>query len=227
VTRPALHIVDAVLAEQDAERLLAWLETVRYRSVHHEGWRTVWRLLEGSPLRGPTWIAGGERNEEMPPALIPLVTALTEIALRDRPGYQVSITPWLYPVGTALGLHQDDGDYDGAFVFYLTREWDVHWGGLLSCVTELQTARPSPRAILDPGRERASVAGSGQGQWVAPAWNRLVLIAPQVRHFISRVDAAAGDRVRITLGGFFHPQTSTGAGRIRRSFANVGRRAMS
>lgn len=199
-----LEVFDHVLAEADAHRMLSWLDTLSYRSVHQENWRTVWRLLEGMPLRGPTWTTDGESESNIPPPLAPLVTALSRLAQNFRQGYRVSLTPWLYPSGTALGLHRDDGDFDGSFVYYLTREWDVHWGGLLGTVIEAGQAPKLARAILDPSVERRSVALSGQGQWIAPAWNRLVLIPSDVRHFISRVDITAGDRVRISIGGFFH-----------------------
>jgi 2OG-Fe(II) oxygenase superfamily len=210
-----LSIIDRLLSEDEVERMLAWLNGLSFKSVHHDGWRSVWRLLEGVPLRGPTWTIGSEGlPADHPPALAPLTRKLIELRLRDRPAQRVSLTPWLYPAGTALGLHRDDRDFDGAFVYYLTREWDVHWGGLLGCVTEVND-RPLPaRAILDPANERSSVAQSGYGRWIAPAWNRLVLIEPNTRHFISRVDAAAGDRVRITIAGFFH--NATQRARIKR-----------
>ncbi len=207
-----IRIFDDVLRAPELRTLQSWAELVPYQGVHHDQWRPVWRLGEGEPLRGPTWStsATGSTNERpadlgCPPALEPLATVLWRLLLHGPQRLaRVSLTPWIYPRGTALGLHRDDGRFDGSYIFYSVPEWDVHWGGLLNCVTDAPDADVPPRAILDATAERLSVTSMGRGMWIAPVRNRLVTLAPHVRHFISRIDPSAGDRPRTSIGGFVH-----------------------
>jgi hypothetical protein len=206
-------IFEEVLSEPELGALQSWAERVTYQGVHHERWRPVWRIGEGEPLRGPTWsIRPAGRAQEAqppdqrcPPALAPLAAVLQRLLLSGPQGdARISMTPWIYPRGTALGLHSDDGQFDGSYIFYTVPDWDVHWGGLLHCVDEALGAEVPPRAILDASAERVSVTAMGRGTWIAPVRNRLVTLAPHVRHFISRVDPNAGDRPRTTIAGFLH-----------------------
>ncbi|HEX8092845.1 hypothetical protein [Jatrophihabitans sp.] len=211
-----LRVFDDVLLEAEFQALRRWAEQLTYRGVHHGQWRTVWRLGEGEPLRGPTWLAsaGSARSQEvppdLPPALEPLAALLRRLLLDGRQdAARVSMTPWIYPQGTALGLHRDDGQFDGSYIFYSVAEWDVHWGGLLHCVADPPDAAVPARGILDITEERDSVGSVGPGLWVSPARNRLVTLAPHLRHFISRVDPNAGDRPRTSIGGFIHRSSRT------------------
>ncbi len=203
-----VKVFEGVLQEADVARLLSWAETVEYRGVHDGKWRSVWRLGDGEPLRGPTWTIGEDgrpgREDNLPPALRPLADALRRLVLQGAGDCKLSLTPWIYRPGTALGLHRDDRAFNGSYVFFLTREWDVHWGGLLHCLADGSAESAPARAVFDMTAERRSVSETGHGAWIAPAWNRLVVIAPRVRHFISRIDANAGDRARVTIAGFLH-----------------------
>jgi hypothetical protein len=205
-----ITVYDDVLTDAAFQRLREWSESVRYQGVHHQQWRTVWRHGEGEPLRGPNWIAavlgvpGREPLTDLPAPLGPLASVLQSLLRpRQRRPDQITFTPWIYPQGTALGLHKDDRAYDGSYIFYTVPEWDVHWGGLLHCVADPPRTPVAPRAVLDLSAERRSVATVGRGTWISPGRNRLVIIAPQVRHFISRVDPNAGDRPRTSIAGFF------------------------
>jgi hypothetical protein len=212
-----IRIVEDVLSEPDLQALQTWAERVTYQGVHHMRWRPVWRIGEGEPLRGPTWTVAAPASAGGPPAdrgcplaLEPLAAVLRRTLLHGPRRYaRISLTPWIYPRGTALGLHRDDGRFDGSYIFYTVPEWDVHWGGLLHCVTEATDADLPPPAVLDASAERASVSATGRGMWIAPVRNRLVLLAPHVRHFISRVDPNAGDRPRTAIAGFIHQDAST------------------
>lgn len=203
----SVSVFDEVLAPEELRSLESWVEQITYQGVHHERWRTVWRLGEGEPLRGPTWTtsASGSTGSQIPPALQPLAATLREVLLKGRNEHEeLSLTPWIYPRGTGLGLHRDNGRFDGSYVFYLVQEWDVHWGGLLNCIIDDADAIEPRRAVLDPRTERSSVASVGHGMWIAPARNRLVTLGAEVPHFISRVDYNAGDRARVSIAGFVH-----------------------
>jgi hypothetical protein len=206
-----ISVYDAVLTDDEFRTLQQWAELARYQGVHHEQWRSVWRHGEGEPLRGPTWsiptqdVSTGNAPGNLPTALWPLaVTLVRTLREASRTFAGVSLTPWIYPTGTALGLHKDDGSFAGSYIFYTVPEWDVHWGGLLHCVADPPDAEVPRRAILDMTAERRSVSSVGRGPWIAPAANRLVTLAPHVRHFISRVDPNAGDRPRTSIAGFLH-----------------------
>jgi hypothetical protein len=211
-----VRVLEDILGQQQLESLEAWAEQVTYQGVHHDRWRTVWRLGEGEPLRGPTWSTSAQdyrrdfdpAGNPLPEALEPLASVLRKLLLTGRNSLdRVSLTPWIYPQGTALGLHRDDGEFDGSYVFYFVPDWDIHWGGLLNCITEAPSAVVPARATLSVTAERSSVRSVGRGIWIAPVRNRLVTLAPHVRHFMSRVDRNAGDRPRLSIAGFIHRAT--------------------
>jgi hypothetical protein len=211
-----IRVIDDVLGAGDFAALVPWAERATYRSVHNDRWRTVWRLGDGAPLRGPTWMTSSLDDEggleaaadPCPAELEPLSALLRRLLLNGaRHSARISLTPWIYPQGTALGLHRDDGDLDGSYVFYFSPEWDVSWGGLLHCMIEPAEADLPRRAVFDPAAERASVPPAGPGIWIAPAPNRLVILQAHVRHFISRIDPNAGDRPRLSIAGFIHRRT--------------------
>ena len=209
--RRGVRVYEDTLAPPQLARLRRWADQVTYRGVHADGWRPVWRLGDGEPLRGPTWSVGADPSEEqaaeapVPTALHPLAEVVRALLLvGDDARARVSLTPWVYPRGTGLGLHRDDGRFGGSYVYYFGPEWDVHWGGLLNCVVEPPTDADGARAVFDPTDERRSLHAAVGGLWIAPAPNRLVVLAPHVRHFISRVEADAGDRARLSIGGFVH-----------------------
>src|SRR5258708_37142789 len=122
-----IRVVEDVVSESQMQTLQSWAEHVKYQGVHHERWRPVWRIGEGEPLRGPTWsvpTAGcepeGKRTaRSYPVALAPLADMLQHLLLSGRPGHAwVSMTPRIYPRGTALGLQRDAGDFAGSDLFY-------------------------------------------------------------------------------------------------------------
>lgn len=211
--RDGIRVVDNVLAGPDFAALGRWADGLTYRGVHHDRWRPVWRLGDGEPLRGPTWMtsllddAPGTMaaTNPLPPELGALSAVLRRMLLDGRRhGARISLTPWVYPHGTALGVHRDDGDFEGSYVFYFSQEWDVSWGGILHCIIDQPGADVPRHAVFDPAAERSALLRAGPGVWISPAPNRLVILDAQVSHFISRIDTNAGDRPRLSIGGFVH-----------------------
>jgi hypothetical protein len=121
-----IRIVEDVLSEPDLQALQTWAERVTYQGVHHMRWRPVWRIGEGEPLRGPMWTVAAPGSAGGPPAdrgcplgLEPLAAVLRRTLLHGPRRYaRIILTPWIYPQGTALGLHRDDGRFDGSYIFY-------------------------------------------------------------------------------------------------------------
>jgi hypothetical protein len=114
----------------------------------------------------------------------------------------IFLSPWLYPVGSALTLHRDGGAYSGAFTYFAHPRWGVHWGGeLLILDDELSPAPPRPQGATGWLAEDEIPAGLAMCVFARP--NRLVLVGPDRPHLMTRVDVNAGDHVRTTLAGFF------------------------
>jgi hypothetical protein len=147
------------------------------------------------------------------------------IGARGRDWKAMTARPYLYPAGTALAWHTDAYSYSGAFVFYAHPQWSASWGGELM-ISDASTADadlgdkhvvsavvrdgkvaglrriPVPPA-LDQTRENEVLVGAGLGEFVIAKPNRLVIMRAGTPHRIARVDAAAGDNVRCSVGGCF------------------------
>jgi len=145
---------------------------------------------------------------------------------------QFSVVPSIFPPGTSLSTHahyfvtekQGGDELTGAFVYFLNPEWRVHWGGLLLLIDEdgnkmineyrraaatgdgSQKTDANWLVLKDPrvGDEvQRLLMEHGLGQVVFPKNNRLVFIANEVYHQITRVNEQAGDNGRMSLTGFF------------------------
>jgi len=189
-----------------------------YRSVHAQRWDKAWRTWDGHPLRGEAVYFDPQDAFGWQGATYPTHTPLdvfvdtvrqvsancTDIAgVEGVDWVALYLSPWLYPVGSALSMHQDGQRYSGSFTFFAHARWGVHWGG------ELLVSPPSDEIAdvhdepwmsddPDPGHQDAGIAIS-----VSPWPNRLVLIGPDRPHRIARVDSNAGARVRASIAGFF------------------------
>lgn len=93
------------------------------------------------------------------------------------------INAYAYRAGDFLDLHTDDVKSKRlSFVFYLSPEWERRFGGLLRMIDR-----------------------DGEVTEVAPDYNSLVIfdVAAKSKHFISPVEQCAGQRVRLTISGWF------------------------
>lgn len=146
--------------------------------------------------------------------LAPRAAPLVGQAARDWDRY--SVTGWIYPRDTALSLHDDgSGVYSGAFTYFLNPHWDIHWGGLLmmldprssQALQRFKTPQNAPdyyrKKWLDPAEENAFVWEPGLAQCLFPKRNRIVFIHPDCYHFVTKVNADAGENVRMSYAGFF------------------------
>jgi hypothetical protein len=216
-------VFDDVLPAEDFASLFRFLATLDYATVHRAGWRKVWRLYDGDPLRGPTtWYRpdqGGaatvNSDRETPIDLV--IEWIVERQLDIGPVVgaartdwaKLSLTPWIYPVGSGLSLHQDGSAYTGAFTFFVHQEWRLHWGGhLLVLDSRTRSRRTSPGenapAFLDDRQESARAFVPGFALTVLPKPNRIAFLSPQALHLLTRVDPNAGQAARMSIAGFFH-----------------------
>jgi Rps23 Pro-64 3,4-dihydroxylase Tpa1-like proline 4-hydroxylase len=129
----------------------------------------------------------------------------------------VTATSWLYPHGTGLALHDDgSGVYSGAYVFFLNPYWRMHWGGLLIMMEEeanrrVHDFRNSHDQMEFYNLKWLNANGlddllmeHGMGKCILPKRNRVVFIANDAYHMVTRVNETAGDNVRMSIAGFFN-----------------------
>jgi Rps23 Pro-64 3,4-dihydroxylase Tpa1-like proline 4-hydroxylase len=129
----------------------------------------------------------------------------------------VSATAWIYPQGTGLSMHDDGaGVYSGAYVYFLNPVWKPHWGGLLLMMEDeanqqIYTHRKTldqvdyyKRNWLHANNLDAMLMETGFAKCIFPKRNRMVFIANDAYHMVTRVNEAAGDNNRMSIAGFFN-----------------------
>ena len=213
-------------------KVLAYCASDRYQEVHMRGWRKAWRVNDGFPLQGSTILTGPAELLRGNPAgtsypvdadidifIEQLLSVLPKvqdvIGSQSRDWSTFTSSPWIYPAGASLSVHQDGYRYSGAFTFFAHRYWNIHWGGYL-LVLDAKTPKVRPGsagsdhafesgvAWLDDTAENERLWEPGLAQCIFPKPNRLVFISSQAEHLVSRVDVNAGHHSRVTISGFFH-----------------------
>jgi hypothetical protein len=115
----------------------------------------------------------------------------------------LSAAVWRYPIGAALGWHNDAGRARvGEFVCFLHEEWSADWGGELVIIDE-----PAEHVSLDGAGGSTAITdfvseSSYPGTAVFPKPNRVVLLKAGTAHCIKRVEGSWSGRPRTTLTGF-------------------------
>jgi hypothetical protein len=226
-------VYDDFLAPHLFEKAQAWALHQDYQHINTTGQISkVWRLHDGFPLRGmgtAYYVAGALRDDTKAGAY-PCNTAfdfLIEQIMRTLPEVKhlvgsgpgdwnhFSVSSFLYPRGTGLSLHKDGrGTYSGAYTYFLTPVWNIHWGGLLM-VLDKRTVVPDHYVDIhgrgntwkpiwiDQEFELALSYEPGLAISILPLPNRIVFIDPDCHHMITTVTPAAGDHVRAAWSGFF------------------------
>lgn len=216
---PGLVVIDDVLPPSGFQGIGREIAGGDYRSVHAQRWDKAWRLWDGAPMRGESVTfdpgrAFASKGPSYPTAtsvdlLIDAVRAMAaehhDVAGREGADWiALFLAPWLYPPGSALSQHRDEGPYAGSFTYFAHARWQRHWGGEL--LVAAPTPGPAPRDI-DPTwlslDGEADDDATGIATAILPRPNRLVLLGPDRPHRIARVDATAGGNVRSSIAGFF------------------------
>jgi hypothetical protein len=215
---PGILVVDELLPAAVFAALNREVDAGEYHSVHARSWDRAWRLWDGSPLRGPSvyYDPTGARAGEgaaypTSTSLDPFFDSVRQIAascpqVAGSEGVDwvaMYLSPWLYPVGSALSPHLDGGAYSGAFTFFAHTSWKVHWGGELLVMDAAPAGDGGWRSSISEDDGIEAELPLGVASCVFPRPNRLVLVGPDRPHMIRRVDANAGAHVRASLAGFF------------------------
>lgn len=139
------------------------------------------------------------------------------IGKQSKDWWHVSATCWIYPPKTGLSLHDDgSGVYSGAYTYFLNPTWRPHWGGILVMMDEEANRRIYE--MRESGDEKdffklkyfhandmdEEIMKQGLGKAILPKANRIVFIANDAYHMITRVNETAGDNLRMSIAGFYN-----------------------
>lgn len=217
-------IFDDFLPQEVVEEMLRYANDVEYAEARNDNYGDVWRRGEASATRAPTTLFrpdGTYKEGERPryptgTTIDRFIHALHEIVAGQpeviggiaTPQDAIGVTPWIYRRGAGLSLHRDRG-CTGAFIYYVHREWNFHWGGHL-LVLDPSTSPDLAAETLEQSYlwlaedERNRIASEpGLATCVLARSNRLVFLHPRALHMVTRIDPDAGDHARISFGGYF------------------------
>lgn len=215
--RPGVAIVDEFLGAWQWNSLQEYTRTESLRAVGGADWIRVWRIGDGVPLRGITWehykgqtYALDREGQTAPVVISEIFENVISIFCNDvvrkagicTDGWtKLCAALYAYPPRTSLAWHRDD-DYMGSFVLYCHNYWGARWGGELLLRGEGKGAFTWDS--FDSSSLDSELLQIPFGYFVPPRSNRLVLMAANVPHMIAPVRELAGERVRLSLAGFFY-----------------------
>ncbi|MBA4117830.1 MAG: proline hydroxylase [Candidatus Puniceispirillum sp.] len=207
-----------------SEHALLWDELLarRWEFVHQKRWIQEFPLRDGNPLWSDTCLSApvdpAKSCAPFGSTLDALVKAVEDKArtcqnLLGQKGETwdyFQLRPTLYPAGSALSWHRHHPDKTvGAYIYYAHTTWDPAWGGELLIAPPETAALPfaeTPATGFEPASEKDSLLEEGFGTYIMPKPNRLVILSTHAQHCIKRVEASAGDHVRLSVQGFFHKE---------------------
>jgi hypothetical protein len=226
-------VYDEFVAPYLFERVQAWALHQDYYHINTVGnLNKTWRLHDGFPLRSAAnaYFNAGAPRETTKNGAYPSNTAfdfMIEQIVRTMPEVKhlvgeaakdwnhFSVSSFIYPRGTALSTHHDGNNiYSGAYTYFVSPVWNVHWGGLLM-VFDKRMSIPQNYVDLhgigntwkpiwiDQEYELALSYEPGLATCILPFANRMVFIEPTAYHMITTVTPSAGDNVRMAWSGFF------------------------
>lgn len=207
-----------------------YFQSEEFLFIHGSKWVKINRLIDGNPLLGTPYISNANEKDTKT-KIYPTGKGIDHV-FKTINASEDLFKPWigernidwkfffarayLYPQHTGLAWHDDYTGVSGAFIYYVHPVWNVSWGG------ELMIADPSTRNMSRPktklyGSSDEVVLGPymdnesdnkklleiGVGHFVHPKPNRIILVKSGVQHMVKKVDAAAGDRCRSSIAGFF------------------------
>lgn len=227
-------VYDDFLPEEEFEALHKFTIEGNYKHINTNGpVSRVWNIDNGFPLRSE-WNAFYNTTPPARPEkwhyptkmpvdrFIEYVNRIAPqvghiIGAPEKDWKHFSVSGWLYPQNTGLSLHNDGaGIYSGAYVYFLNKQWRVHWGGLLLAIDsaaneaiEEHKKRYDAHSFhrqkwLHESEHDDYAMEAGYAHCIMPKRNRIVFIAPEAYHIVTKVLPTAGDNVRMSFAGFFN-----------------------
>jgi hypothetical protein len=230
VSRPETLVVDDFLDQESLGLIWAYIQTEEFEHVHRMGWVKAWRLSDGAPLRGPVTLSHSTATDRLSPvyptgkAIDLLIGKIIEIqnqltgwvGEKDKDWSHFFCRPYIYGAETGLSWHRDnENNTTGAFTYYCHQRWNVQWGGelLIANISTKDLRFPATRLMGEESRfigthfdnslENERLLETGEGMYIFPKPNRLVVVPGGVLHCIKKVDASAGNCVRASMQGTF------------------------
>lgn len=136
---------------------------------------------------------------------------ITEFLGISAEQFNFIVSAFLYRSGWGIPWHEDlgeEGEYNGALIYYLHKEWRGNWGGELMVLAEDRYEQPSEGSIdlafiQGTGLRSPSHVTGGVGTFILPKPNRLVVMRPGLVHSVNSVSPLAGEAMRFSLAGFY------------------------
>jgi hypothetical protein len=228
---PDVVVIDDFLTDKAHHAVWSFFQEENFRAVHAHRWIKAFRRSDGDPLWGDSYSSAPtlpDRTSRVFPyptgrGIDPFIErirtdteVLSFIGEETNDWTYVFARPYLYPAGSGLSWHSDGrGDVVGAYVYYAHPEWNAAWGAELLVDGSGRSRFTYPQTTMYDGSEKTlgmhldwhavsdAVMEQGCGTFVMPKPNRCVLLRAGVLHRINPVSAAAGDRLRASLTGFF------------------------
>ncbi len=133
---------------------------------------------------------------------------ISEVLHRDPSDIKYVASSYLYRAGWGLSWHNDAGPYCGAFAYYIHENWKANWGGELMILPEARLTTPVPGAInlgyeQGGGFKEPAYCERGEGSFIMPKPNRMVILSKALLHSVNPVSIKAGENMRFSIAGFF------------------------
>jgi len=217
---PEVLVVDDFLSIVDRDRIFNQVQVDKWRPSEVDD--KYWHMTDGANYKGvkrwhserpynnnsEIWFENFTRFLDNCAAAKLFATRYSNIAMQCH-GYPVnSKNPWHHDLGFTT------------YSYYLHKHWQINWDGTLlvipkSAQVEYQQQLTllsntvqndsytdiCPMEMFEQADKVKNIISHGMGIFISPKPNRLVLINKGVLHGITRVDADAGENVRVTLTG--------------------------
>lgn len=229
VNRPECLVVDNFLSENDWNKLFNQVQVDKWSKVDNADDK-YWHLTDGDAYKTTRMLVKDfpfKNNYDI--WFHRLSKFLDTNEAKDFVGsYQgYSCRCYAYPVGGKNPWHDDMGFL--TYAYYLHKRWQINWDGTLLIIPkdEIQydqlldvdeksvsydqyTDLKTPMEMFEQADKYRNILDCGRGIFVSPKPNRLVIINKNVVHGINRVDADAGENIRLSLGGAILPSEYDG-----------------
>ncbi len=210
-------VVDDFLIPSLVSDLWDEVQQLDYRSWKSEIWHKHYPLDSGDLYEGEVFMdlaveRAGVSTRQFMIALTQFEERFEYLTgKREEHWDAFTVRASVMPAGSGLSWHEDGGSKKGAFVYYLHPRWGVRWGGELmvaqrldpALLAEVRAKQQHRRPYFETLFLDQLLEAPGLGTYIAPRPNRLVVLKGGTWHCVRRVEAAAGDALRVTLSGFF------------------------
>lgn len=197
-------VIDDVLSPDLALGVRLDLEQEVYSTFNMlQHWSRIWRLGDTRPA---STIARrmSEGPFEKKPYIHLLASVFDQVAKQMpelvKPYTDLRIHSHVYNRDVKIAWHVDTHSV-GSFTYYAQEKWSVNWGGELFIPHGIAPVLEEVLPSFSFAKEE-ELLNNMIGVYISPKPNRLVLLLPGIYHMVNRVDADAGDNVRLTVVGF-------------------------